>query len=165
LRLEAGARILRLENGTRLEGEAGRLDFRKVQFAVNEIKVPEPSESKATNKLNALSTLALWQRNDAEAWSELQWRLALPLFTLILALLSIPLSRSEPRQPQYGLILFALMAYLFGMLALLAGTSLLARGVMPAFLGLWWALLPMALLSLWLYRRDGQIRLLKPVPA
>lgn len=165
LRLEAGARILRLENGTRLEGEAGRLDFRKVQFAVNEIKVPEPSESKASNKLNALSTWALWQRNDAEAWSELQWRLALPLFTMILALLSIPLSRSEPRQPQYGLILFALMAYLFGMLALLAGTSLLARGVMPAFLGLWWALLPMALLSLWLYRRDGQIRLLKPVPA
>lgn len=165
LRLEAGARILRLENGTRLEGEAGRLDFRKVQFAVNEIKVPEPSESKATNKLNALSTLDLWQRNDAEAWSELQWRLALPLFTMILALLSIPLSRSEPRQPQYGLILFALMAYLFGMLALLAGTSLLARGVMPAFMGLWWALLPMALLSLWLYRRDGQIRLLKPVPA
>jgi lipopolysaccharide export system permease protein len=165
LRLEAGARILRLENGTRLEGEAGRMDFRKVQFAVNEIKVPEPGESKTINKLNALSTWALWQRNDAEAWSELHWRLAVPLFTMILALLSIPLSRSEPRQPQYGLILFAMMAYLFGMLALLAGTSLLARGVMPAFLGLWWALLPMALLSLWLYRRDGQIRLLKTVPA
>lgn len=159
LRLENGARILRLQNGTRLEGEVGRRDFRKVQFAVNEIKVPEATESKPSNQLNALSSKALWQRGDAEAWSELHWRLALPLFTAILALLSIPLARSEPRQPQYGLILFALMAYLFGMLALLAGTSLLAKGSLPAVLGLWWALFPMALMAVWLYRRDGQIRL------
>lgn len=165
LRLEGGARVLRLENGTRIEGELGRRDYRKVQFAVNEIKVPESSESKPSNTLNALSTLALWQRGDAAAWSELHWRLALPLFTAILALLSIPLARSEPRQAQFGLILFALMAYLLGMLALMAGTSLLAKGSLPISLGLWWVLLPMAVLAVWLYRRDGQIRLRKAVSA
>jgi lipopolysaccharide export system permease protein len=45
------------------------------------------------------------------------------------------------------------------MLALLAGTSLLAKGSLPAAVGLWWALIPMAAMALWLYRRDGQIRL------
>lgn len=158
LRLVGGARILRLEEGTRMEGELGRRDFRKVQFKVNEIKVPEPNISKPSNKLDAVSTLALLKRGDAAAVAELHWRLALPLFAAILALLAIPLARSEPRQPQYGLVLFAIMAYLLGMLSLLAGTYLLGNGAIPAALGLWWAILPMAALSYWLYQRDGRLR-------
>ena len=70
------------------------------------------------------------------------------------------LARSEPRQPQYGLVLFAIMAYLLGMLTLLAGTYMLAKGQIPAVLGLWWAIVPMALFSYWLFKRDGK---LKPV--
>ena len=158
LRLVGGARMLRLEDGTRMEGELGRRDFRKVQFKVNEIKVPEPNESKPSNKLDALSTLALIKRGDAAALAELHWRIALPLFAAILAMLAIPLARSEPRQPQYGLVLFAVMAYLLGMLSLLAGTYLLGNGSIPSFLGLWWAILPMAALSYWLFRRDGRLK-------
>lgn len=161
LRLEGGARILRLENGTRMEGELGQRDFRKVHFKVNEIKVPEASDVKPSNKLDSVSTLALFKRGGAAANSELHWRIALPIFASILAFLAIPLARSEPRQPQYGLVLFAIMAYLLGMLTLLAGTYLLGKGQIPAVLGLWWALLPMAALAYWLYRRDGY---LKPVP-
>ena len=160
LKLVGGVRVLRLENGFRMEGELGRKDFRKVQFKVNEIKVPEPSESKASNKLDSVSTRALFKRNDVVAKSELHWRLAMPLFAAILSILAIPLARSEPRQPQYGLVLFAIMAYLLGMLALLAGTFMLAKGQIPAFIGLWWAILPMAGFSYWLYQRDGK---LKPV--
>ena len=161
LRLVNGVRVLRLENGYRIEGELGRRDFRKVEFKVNEIRVPDPSESKPSNKLDAVSTWKLLQRGDAAAQSELNWRFAMPLFAAILSLLAIPLARSEPRQPQYGLVLFAVMAYLLGMLTLLAGTYMLAKGQIPAAIGLWWALLPMALFSYWLFRRDGR---LKPVP-
>lgn len=158
LRLVGGVRVLRLENGFRMEGELGRLDFRKVQFKVNEIKVPEPGASKASNKLDSVSTLKLFKRTDAAANSELHWRFAMPLFAAILSLLAIPLARSEPRQPQYGLVLFAIMAYLLGMLTLLAGTFMLAKGQTPAMLGLWWAILPMAGFSYWRYRRDGQLK-------
>ncbi|GAB2994261.1 LPS export ABC transporter permease LptF [Arenimonas maotaiensis] len=161
LRLAGGARVLRLENGTRIEGELGRRDFRKVQFAVNEIRVPEPGVSKPSNKLDAAGTLSLIRRGDAAAMAELHWRIALPLFAGILALLAIPLARSEPRQPQYGLVLFAVMAYLLGMLSLLAGTYLIGEGRIPAFFGLWWVILPFAALAAWLFRRDGR---LKPVP-
>ena len=160
LKLVGAVRVLRLENGFRMEGELGRKDFRKVQFKVNEIKAPEPSGNKPSNKLDAVSTLALFKRSDALASSELHWRFAMPLFAAILSLLAIPLARSEPRQPQYGLVLFAVMAYLLGMLALLAGTFMLTKGQIPAVLGLWWAILPMAGFSYWLFRHDGQ---LKPV--
>ena len=160
LRLVNGVRVLRLENGNRIEGELGRKDFRKVEFKVNEIKAPEASESRPSKNLDAVSTWKLLQRRDAAATSELHWRLAMPLFAAILALLAIPLARSEPRQPQYGLVLFAIMAYLLGMLTLLAGTYMLAKGQIPAVLGLWWAIVPMALFSYWLFKRDGK---LKPV--
>ena len=73
----------------------------------------------------------------------------------------MPLGRSQPRQPQYGLLLFAMLVYLLGMLTLLAGTGLLASGRLPTLLGLWWLHLPMFALALWLFRRDGRV----PIPA
>ena len=159
LLLVGGARVLRLEKGNRIEGELGLKDFRKVQFEVNEIKVPEPDASKASNKLDSVSTLKLLQIGSAASISEFHWRLAMPLFAIILSVLAIPLARSEPRQPQYGLVLFAIMAYLLGMLALLAGTFLLADASIPSFLGLWWAIIPMAAGSYWLFLRDGKLKI------
>ena len=38
------------------------------------------------------------------------------------------------------------------------GTYLLGNGSIPSFLGLWWAVLPMAALSYWLFRRDGRLK-------
>ena len=156
--ISRGARVLRLHDGYRTEGELGRRDFRRVRFRTNEIKVPEPSTEKPSNKLDGVETLALIKKGGRLAMAELHWRAAMPLFATILAILAIPLARSEPRQPQYGLVLFALMAYLLGMLSLLAGTYLLADGRIPLWLGLWWVLLPMALTADRLYRRDGRLK-------
>ena len=158
LLLSPGVRVLRLYDGYRVEGELGRRDFRKVRFRVNEIKVPEPNASKPSNKLDGVASMALAEKGGAAAWAELHWRFALPLFAGILAVLAIPLARSEPRQPQYGLVLFAMMAYLLGMLSLLAGTFLLGDGRIPTAFGLWWVLLPFAGLAYWLYRSDGRIK-------
>lgn len=160
LRLVGGTRILRLEDGNRFEGVLGSMEFRKVQFKVNEIKVPEPEATKASKKLDSVSTWKLLQIGSAASLGEFHWRLAMPLFAIILSVLAIPLARSEPRQPQYGLVVFAIMAYLLGMLILLAGTFLLADASIPSFMGLWWAIIPMAIISYRLYRRDG---ILKPV--
>lgn len=154
-------RVLNLDNGFRVEGALGARDFRMMHFERNEVRVPdrEPSES---NDLAGKDTLALWRQGGAAAWSELHWRLAMPLFAAILALFALPLARSEPRQPQYGLILFALLVYLFGMLSLLAGSYLLGAGRLPAPLGLWWLHLPMLALAALLFRRDGRLRRSRP---
>lgn len=157
LLISKGARVLRLYDGFRTEGELGRKDFRRVKFKVNEIKVPEPTSSKASLKLDGVSTLDLISKGGPAAMAEVNWRLALPVFAAILSMLAIPLARSEPRQPQYGLVLFAIMSYGLGMLSMLAGTYLMADGRIPIYLGLWWVMLPMAGLAYWLYQRDGRI--------
>ncbi len=154
--ISRGARVLRLYDGYRTEGQLGRKDFRRVRFSVNEIKVPEPTASKPSAKLDSARTLDLMKKGGAAAMAELNWRLAIPLFAGILSMLAIPLARSEPRQPQYGLVLFAIMSYGFGMLSMLAGTYLTADGRIPIYLGLWWVMLPMAGMAYWLYWRDGR---------
>ncbi len=150
-------RVLNLKNGFRVEGALGAKDFRMMHFERNEVRVPDrdPSES---NDLAAKGTLALWRQGDAAARAEVHWRFAMPLFAAVLALFALPLARIEPRQPQYGLILFALLVYLFGMLSLLAGSYLLGSGRLPALLGLWWLHLPMLALAIYLFRRDGRLR-------
>jgi lipopolysaccharide export system permease protein len=42
-------------------------------------------------------------------------------------------------------------------LLLLLGTGLIGGGRMPAWLGLWWVHLPMFLLAIWMFRRDGKL--------
>jgi len=43
--------------------------------------------------------------------AEYQWRLSTPVSTLLLALLAVPLSRSQPRQGRYARLLLAVVVY------------------------------------------------------
>ncbi len=151
------ARFLRLKDGFRVEGAIGERDFRMMRFQTNDIRVPDRDSSKSADDLSADSTVSLFKQHTALAWGEVHWRLAMPLFVAILAIFALPLARSEPRQPQYGLILFAMLVYLVGMILLLLGTGLVGNGQLPAWLGLWWVHLPMAALAIWLFRRDGRV--------
>ena len=150
-------RYLRLEDGFRVEGAIGSKDFRMMRFERNDVRVPDREKNDNIEDLSADSTLDLLKQDKPVAKAELHWRLAMPLFVGILALFAMPLARSEPRQPQYGLILFALLVYLVGMILLLLGTGLIGTGKFPAWLGLWWVHLPMLLLAAWLYARDGRL--------
>lgn len=153
-------RYLQLENGFRVEGGLGSKDFRMMRFERNDIRVPDREED-VSDDLAASPTMALLADGKAPAMSEVHWRLAMPLLATVLALFAVPLARSEPRQPQYGLILFALLVYVVGMLLLILGTALLGSGQLPGFLGLWWVHVPMLVLAAWLFWRDGRV----PKPA
>ena len=91
------------------------------------------------------------------ARSELHWRIAMPIFSLILAIMALPLARSEPRQARYGRLILAFMSYLVGMNLLLIGANKIGAGVIPGWLGLWWLHLPMLGVALWLFLRDGKL--------
>lgn len=150
-------RYLRLEDGFRVEGAIGSRDFRMMRFERNDVRVPDRERNDNIEDLSATSTADLLRQGKPLAQAELHWRLAMPLFVGILALFAMPLARSEPRQPQYGLILFALLVYLVGMIMLLLGTGLISTGKLPSWLGLWWVHVPMLLLAAWLYARDGRL--------
>ena len=151
------ARYLRLTDGFRVEGALGSRDFRMMRFQTNDIRVPDREQDGKGDDLSADSTPALYASGLPKSVAEVHWRIAMPLFVAILAVFAMPLARSEPRQPQYGLVLFALLVYIVGMILMLLGTGLIGNGRFPAWLGLWWVHVPMLGLATWMFLRDGRL--------
>ncbi|MCW4454263.1 LPS export ABC transporter permease LptF [Flavobacterium sp. MXW15] len=151
-------RFLRLEDGYRVEGPAdGGLDYRLMRYASNEVALPDRAESREDDDPELLPTGRLFGDPRPEANAQLHARLAPPLLALAFALLTLPLSRSAPRQQRYGRIMLAFLAYLVGVNLMFIGTQLLAADKLPRVLGLWWLTLPLLALALWTYFRDGRL--------
>jgi lipopolysaccharide export system permease protein len=70
--------------------------------------------------------------------AELQWRLGLPVMTVVLTILAVPLGRLRPREGRYARVWIAVMVFaLYANLAL-AGRTWIERGQVAPALGLWW---------------------------
>ena len=106
----------------------------------------------------AASTSHLLQSDRLEDVAELQWRLSTPLSTILLALLGIPLSRTNPRKGKYAqlgsaLVIFAVYYQLFAV----AKTQVENGTVNPA-IGVWWVpalLIALILFMFWRNRKAG----------
>ena len=86
----------------------------------------------------AKKTADLVISNDAEDIAELHWRFGIPLATFVLAILAVPLSRSQPRQGRYGRLAIGLLVFIIYFNLLSAGKAWLEQGVVPPAVGLWW---------------------------
>ncbi|WP_368562583.1 LPS export ABC transporter permease LptF [Pseudoxanthomonas sp. UTMC 1351] len=151
-------RYLRLKDGFRVEGPADKgMDYRLIRYAVNEVGLPDRSETLDENSPEVLSTVALLGDPRPDANAQLHARIAPPLLALAFALLTLPLARSSPRQTRYGRVMLGFMAYLVGVSLMFNGTQMLAENKLPAMLGLWWLTLPLLLVAIWLYLRDGRL--------
>ena len=151
-------RYLRLQDGFRAEGTPSASDFRLMRFAVNELRVPDREVQAEQDDLEARPTTRLLRDTDAGARGELHWRLATPLIAVALGFLALPLGRGEARQARYGRVLAALLIYINAMVLLILGKGWLGAGAIPTWLGLWWVLLPVAMLAAWLFLADGRLR-------
>ena len=139
-----------LYDGERFTGTPGRPEFRILRFGQHTIPVQMPPIIAGTD-LDAVPTASLWHARDLERQAELQWRLALPVMCLVLALVAVPLSRLRPRQGRYARLGLAILLFLIYLNLITAGRVWLQRGRIPPQLGLWWthvAILVLALLAL-----------------
>jgi lipopolysaccharide export system permease protein len=132
------AETITLFDGERVEGTPGSNRFRIMRFEQQLIQVQTPEAAARAPRVAELSTLALLGSRDIKQLAELHWRLGLPLMTLVLTVLAVPLGRLRPRQGRYAHVWVAVLVFaLYANLAL-AGRTWLERGVVPAAFGLWW---------------------------
>ncbi len=152
-------RFLVLDQGRRYEGVPGTADFRVVEFGEHGIpyRLPslEPDEPEPREQpVNSLIASA-----DPSDRAELQWRLSVPISTMLLALLAVPLSRSQPREGRYGRLAIGLLVFIIYFNLLSAAKAWIEQGEISPSLGLWWvhgSLLGLSLLLLAL--QNGWIR-------
>ena len=107
-----GDRFLVLLNGRRYEGSPGQQDFKIVQFERYAMRIDEAEIKPGNVRPKSRSTLYLIQNPESWNTSELLWRLGLPLSTLILTLLAIPMSFVNPRAGRSFNLIMALVIYM-----------------------------------------------------
>ena len=108
-----GERFLLLEHGRRYEGEAGRQDFRVVEFQRYRVRIDQGLKPLSESSSKIRPTVELMTEGDQGSRGELAWRFSVPISALILALLAIPLSHYNPRAGQTLNLLVALFIYMF----------------------------------------------------
>jgi lipopolysaccharide export system permease protein len=170
-----GRNYMVMEQGTHYEGEPGSANYKITEYAQYGIYVPGTRDGMrpvASNK--AMPSAELWKSNEFEYRAELQWRLTIPVSTLIIAMLALPLSHTTPRSGRYANLALAIVLYLVYSNLLGVSTTWIEKEVIPVWVGTWWVhMLALALLLMLLkirghlfsYKKTGHANPAKEVRA
>ncbi len=135
---DPNTRILVLHEGRRYEGVPGTPSFRVVEFVEHGIPYQLPSLRASNPKPRAIPFTSLRTSSDLEHIAEMQWRLSVPIATVLLALLAVPLARSRPREGRYGRIAIGMLVFIIYLNLLSASKAWTEDGIISPALGLWW---------------------------
>jgi lipopolysaccharide export system permease protein len=150
-----GDRFVVFEAGRRYEGLAGSAAFSVSEFDEYGVRIRRSEVEARVPPRKARPTSELVRSRDVRDQAEFQYRLLFPLSVLAFTLVSVPLSRSLPRQGVAGRLLLAVLVYFVFMNLQRAASAWMENGTTPAWLGLWWVPLLMALLAAVLLATDS----------
>ncbi len=135
---QTGERYLVLERGLRVQGMPGSAEFQLTRFEEFGQRLESVQPWQIRSESEALPTAVLWRSDDPEHRATLQWRLSLPVLVLVVAMLAVPLSRTNPRQGKFVKILPAILLYIIYLLSLNGARGALADGAIPPWVGMLW---------------------------
>jgi lipopolysaccharide export system permease protein len=131
-------RYLVLHDGRRYEGKPGTSEFRVVEFAEHGIPYRLPRIAPPNPTPRSMFVADLLRAGELEHIAELQWRIGIPLSTILLAVLAVPLSRTQPRAGRYGRITLGLLVFIIYLNMLSASKAWVEQGTIAPVIGLWW---------------------------
>lgn len=128
-----------LENGVQFEGVAGQNEFTVTEFEKYSQRMEEPEDefNRVTTEQESSYITDLFGRDDLESVAELHWRLSLPVVVILMAAVGVPLSRSNPRQGRYYLLIPGLIMFLLYIVMLNSGKEAIAQGEKDPFNAIW----------------------------
>jgi lipopolysaccharide export system permease protein len=128
-----------LFDGERFEGVPGSAQFRILKhFTELTIPVQVPPLRDVAADLDAAPTRELIGAAALDRQAQLQWRIALPVMCLVLAVLAVPISHLRPRRGRLSRVWLAVLLFILYFYLLTYGRGAIERGALPAVLGLWW---------------------------
>lgn len=134
---DADTRFIVLTEGRRYLGIPGQTDFQIIEFREYGVPYLLPVAELPELDPEAMRSAALLGDSDPFAVAELQWRFSIPLATLVLALLAVPLSRTQPRAGRYGKLAVGILVFIIYFNLLGAAKVWVERGDIPPQLGIW----------------------------
>jgi lipopolysaccharide export system permease protein len=147
-----GQRSLVAHDGTYYRLSVGEGADRVGTFGRAEIPLAEDKDVALEYRRKSAPTAELARSTGRSDIAELHWRLSLPVATVLLALLAVPLSRTSPRQgrnARFGIAVLVYAAY-FNLKSL--AKAMVDNGTIAPFPGLLWVDLALALLVIAMLR-------------
>lgn len=95
------------------------------------------------------TTLSLWHDPSAQNQALLQWRMAVPLSLILLALLAVKMSKTNPREGRFAKVFIAIVLYVVYNQLLVSSRGAVADGTLSPWLGLWWVMAVFLIYALW----------------
>jgi lipopolysaccharide export system permease protein len=136
---DTGWGYLELIDGARYTGSPGGDQYRVVEFERHGIRLPDRDSDAGELALEGKTLAELNDTATSEAMAERQWRLAVPVSCLILALMALPISHTTPRKGRYSKLVVALLVYIVYANLLIWARDAVADGDVAAFPGIWLA--------------------------
>jgi len=107
------------------------VDFKQYTLSLS------PPEATPITKIKATPTGNLIHADKSLAIAELQWRFSTPLTAIILALLGIPLSQTNPRRGKYAKVLLAVTIYIIFYTLSLVTKIWIGERIISPWPGIW----------------------------
>jgi lipopolysaccharide export system permease protein len=136
-------RYMILEQGERIQGQPGAVDYVIENFAEYAVRMDEKS-SVINMSREAIPMKVLKSSNAIRDIAELQRRYSIPLSMIFLTLLAVPLAQSAPRGGVYGNMMVAFLIYFSYGNLIRVSQSWVINETIPAWLGgvgVYWILL------------------------
>jgi len=125
------SRYLIFQRGYRIEGVPGQADYQITQFEEYGTRLEPPEALSEATEIDAMTSAELLSSSKLEHRIALQWRLSIPIMLLVVAVLAIPLSRTDPRSGSFARILPAVILYFVYLVSLNAMRGALEAGTIP----------------------------------
>ena len=153
---EEGRRYMMMHGGTHYMGDAGDSDFKIIKYQDYAIFI-DKKLVQANLSEKSKSVAELWHSSEPKDQAELQWRFTLPLATIIVAFMALPLSHTDPRSGRYAKLAVALILYLVYSNLLSVGKTWIVQEKVPVWIGTWWVHLIAIIVTFYLLKRSGYL--------
>jgi len=153
----SGKQILVFSDGYLYEFSRTGDDGRVLQFEKSAIPLDPKENLQLKYRVKTATTGSIARSTDRKVIAEFQWRLSMPLATIMLALLGVSLGRSSPRRDKYAKVTTAVVIFaVYYNLSALA-KKWVEKGIIDTFPGIWWVQFLMVGLLLYLFRQPMMV--------
>lgn len=132
-----GDRYLVMLDGRRYEGTPGQADYRVVSFSRYAVLVEREAGKRFMPSQKSHSTQDLLSQPTPVNLGELAFRIGLPISSIVLAFMAIPMSAVNPRTGRFANIIMAVPVFMIYSNMVSMSQAWIAQSKVPAALGIW----------------------------
>ena len=153
---EEGRRYMMMHSGVHYAGNAGEANFKIIKYKDYGVHI-DRKQVKAHQSVKSKNVAELWSSTNPEEQAELQWRFTIPLATIIVTFMALPLSHTNPRSGRYSKLAVALILYLVYSNLLGVGKTWILQEKVPVWIGTWWVHIIAIVFTLILLKYKGYL--------